>query len=306
MRRIAMVVATSMAAAAAPGVASACVTFGVYQPQPERTFVRAQKAVGNRLRTVSVYVTTGGVVPPVVMRQANKRRLRLVVSWLPDVGRDGPNQKGYTLAKIAAGKFDKDLRALGAQLRTLKVTPIVRPMPEPNTTWYAWSGTVNGNTPAKYKAAWRHVRAVLRKSAGRRTKLLWSVYARSVPDEQKGNTLEAYFPGAKYVNYVGVSDYNFGTDGDLSWTDPADLFGPAYARITKLAKKPFWIAETASTSRGGSKQAWIAGLKAMRTQMPRLGGIIWFDSRDREGDFRIRETKATTAAFRALVKGGCR
>ena len=97
-------------------------------------------------------------------RSRTTKKLTILVSWMPDKGKDGPAGKKYSLSAVAKGKFDAGLRALGAQLATLKKSPIVRPMPEPNTPWYAWSGGVAGNTPAQYVKAWKHVRSVLRKA----------------------------------------------------------------------------------------------------------------------------------------------
>ena len=57
----------------------------------------------------------------------------------------------------------------------------------------------------------------------KKVKLLWSVYARSVPDA-KNNALTVYFPGAKQVDLVGADAYNFGNAQGLTWTAPADLF----------------------------------------------------------------------------------
>ena len=70
------------------------------------------------------------------------------ISWLPDAGKDTAKAPGYRLSAIAAGKFDADLKALGKQIKGLKKGAIVRPMPDPNTPWYAWSGTVNGKPVA--------------------------------------------------------------------------------------------------------------------------------------------------------------
>ena len=95
---------------------------------------------------------------------ANTKKLTVIVSWMPDKGKDGPAGSKYSLSAIAKGSFDAGLRALGLQLATLKKSAIVRPMPEPNTPWYAWSGSVKGNSPAEYVKAWKHVRGVLRKS----------------------------------------------------------------------------------------------------------------------------------------------
>ena len=175
-------------------------------------------------------------------------------------------------------------------------------MPDPNTPWYAWSGTVNGNRPGDYVRAWKHVRKVLTKTAGKKVKLLWSVYARSVPDDKK-NALKVYFPGAKQVDLVGADAYNFGNAQGLTWTAPADLFLPAYGTIQKLAaKKPFWISETGSTARGGDEGAWIGALGQLGKTMPKLAGVVWYDVRDTTGDFRVPRKGAAGAAFKAFVK----
>ena len=72
---------------------------------------------------------------------------------------------------------------------------LFRPMPEPNTPWYAWSGTTNGNTPDEYVLAWKHVRKVVRQAAGPRVSFLWSPYVRSVPETTE-NAIDEYFPGS--------------------------------------------------------------------------------------------------------------
>jgi hypothetical protein len=38
--------------------------------------------------------------------------------------------------------------------------------------------------------------------------------------------------------------------------------------------------------------------------MPKLAAVVWFDSRDGTGDFRLRDT-ATVAAVKTLARGGC-
>jgi mannan endo-1,4-beta-mannosidase len=249
-------------------------------------------------------VTAGRPLPAKLVRLANQRRVGLVVSWLPDGGRDGAKQPKYRLRKVAKGGQAKSLRRLAKQLRKVRRGAVLRPMPEPNTPWYAWSGTANGNRPADYVAAWKRVRKLVRAGGGSRVKLLWSPYARSVPETPE-NAIAAYFPGATQVDLVGADAYNFGNAGGLEWTQPADLFGEAYNTIQALAAKPFWIAETGSVAAGGDRAAWIAALAALAPQMPKLAAVVWFDARDATGDFRLRDG-ATVAAVRALARGGCR
>jgi mannan endo-1,4-beta-mannosidase len=292
-----------LALGAAPAVA--CVNVGVYQDQPAKTLPALQKKAGKNMKTVSTYLTVGHALDPKLIKLARKNGVKLLISWLPDAGKDTTKAPGYRLSAIAAGKFDADLRALGKQIKALKKGAIVRPMPDPNTPWYAWSGTVNGNRPGDYVRAWKHVRSVLKKTAGKKVKLLWSVYARSVPEDKK-NAISVYFPGAKQVDLVGADAYNFGTAQGLTWTAPVDLFAPAYGTIQKLAKKPFWISETGSTAKGGDEGAWIGALGQLGKTMPKLAGVVWYDVRDSTGDFRVPRSGAAAAAFKAFVRGACK
>lgn len=287
--------------------AMACVNVGVYQDQPAKTLPALQKVAGKNVKTVSTYLTVGHALDPKLVTLAKKNGVKLLISWLPDAGQDSAKAPGYRLSAIAAGKFDADLKALGKQIKALPHGAIVRPMPDANTPWYAWSGTVNGNRPGDYAKAWKHVRKVLIKAAGaKKVRLLWSVYARSVPDA-KNNALSVYFPGAKQVDLVGADAYNFGNAQGLTWTAPADLFLPAYGTIQKLAaKKPFWISETGSTARGGDEGAWIGALGQLGKTMPKLAGVVWYDVRDATGDFRVPRKGAAGAAFKAFVKNACK
>jgi mannan endo-1,4-beta-mannosidase len=288
---------------AAPAVA--CINVGVYQDQPVKTLHSLQKSAGKNVKTVSTYLTVGRGLDPKLVALAQTKGVKLLISWLPDKGTDSTKAPGYRLSAIAAGKFDPELRALGKQIATLRHGAIVRPMPDANTPWYAWSGTANGNRPGDYVRAWKHVRTVLKKAAGAKVKLLWSVYARSVPDN-KQNALSAYFPGAKQVDLVGADGYNFGAAQGLTWTAPADLFAPAYGVIQKLAKKPFWISETGSTAKGGDEGAWIGALGQLGKTMPKLSGVVWYDVKDSTGDFRVPRSGAAAAAFKAFVRGACK
>ena len=281
--------------------AAARIEVGVYHDNPVAGVPVLTRTVGRRsTRVISTYVTGGKLVEPSVVALARRTHARLLVSWMPDGGREGAKQPRFTLSRLRRGAQNRGLVALTKQLRGLRPAPILRPMPEPNTPWYAWSGTVNGNTPAAYVAAWKQVRRTVRNAGGKRIRLLWAPYARSVPATPE-NAIAAYFPGVAQVDLVGTSGYNFGAQGGLAWTEPAALFEDAYREISALSAAPFWIAETGSTALGGSKEQWIGRLGTLQTAIPNLAGLVWFDVRDRNGDFRIEAKKATRLAFSKFV-----
>jgi hypothetical protein len=298
---VAALACAAVTSVATPERADARMELGVYQDSPVTGVPRLARTVGGHgTKVISVYVTAGRPLDPAIVRLARTRRARLMVSWMPDAGRDGSKGARHRLRAVSAGRHDRSLRALVRQIRGLRPAPILRPMPEPNTPWYAWSGTTKGNSAKAYVKAFRHVRGVTRRSGGR-VRVLWAPYVRSVP-EAPGNAIADYFPGAAHVDLVGVSGYNFGKKGGLAWADPEPLFADAYREITALSPKRFWIAETGSTGRGGDKAAWIQALGRLRPAMPLLAGVVWYDVRDRNGDFRIRQSGKTTRAFRALAR----
>jgi hypothetical protein len=286
--------------------AGACISVGVYQDNPATSLRPLDRTVGSGITVISTYLTAGKPLAKSVITTANRDHASLLVTWDPDGGHDGASQPRYRLSNVAKGHYDASLRALVAQLRTVRRGAVLRPMPEMNTQWYAWSGTANGNTPAKYVAAWRRVRkAVLSAPGGRHVKLLWAPYTQSIPDTA-ANQIGAYFPGASEVDLVGASGYNFGARSPLTWTDPGTLFGATYAAVESLAQKPFWLAETGSTAIGGDEAGWILSLATLgTTAMPELAGVVWYDVKDPTGDFRLRGAPVTTA-FKSLLKEACR
>jgi len=286
----------------AGGVSGGCLQVGLYSDQPARDLRHLGKT-GRRVTTISVYLGPGERVSQSVLRYARAHHSRLLVTWQPDNGSGKAKQPAYRLSKIRNGKLDADLRGLARQLARARVPVVFRPMPEANTPWYAWSGTVNGNTPAEYVRAWRHVRAVVRGVAHARVKLLWSPYAYSIPDTDP-NALARYWPGHGSVDLVGVDAYNFGDRNGQAFTAPVDLFNAAYASIEKLAPLPFWIAETGSAAQAGGQAQWIRELGGLRATFPRLAGVVWYGVKDANGDFRLR-SGSSKAAFRSIPGRRC-
>ncbi len=290
--------------ALAPGAsAKSCVQVGVYQDDPVHGMAALRKSVGAGVGTISTYLTAGRPLSRALIRTANKRGASLMVTWQPDSGHDGAKQPRYRLSKISKGSYDRSLRKLGRQFRAVRKGVVFRPMPEMNTPWYPWSGTANGNRPADFAKAWNRVRSAIKKGAGKKVKLLWAPYARSIPDSG-ANSMSAYFPGAKNVDLVGADAYNFGNRAPLAWIEPPGLFASAYTVIQALANKPFWIAETGSAATGGDKAAWIGSLATLKSTMPRLAGRRVVRRKGPVRDFRIKG-KSTTTAFKALLKGRC-
>jgi len=224
--------------------------------------------------------------------------------WDPFSGL-GPNQPAYSLRNISNGSLDADIRRWARELRDFGYPVRFRPMCEMNGNWTSWSGTVNGNVPADYIPAWRHVHDIFVQEGASNVKWVWSPN-RDGSTQAAQYTFDTYYPGDAYVDFIGMSGYNWGTmysnPGWIStWQSFTEVFGYSYDVFASRSSKPLMISETASTEAGGDKAAWITDVFAqLPTRFPRFDSITWFNLY-KETDWRVNSSAASLAAFRNAV-----
>jgi len=212
------------------------------------------------------------------------------------------DQPKYRLSRIAGGAFDSYIRRYATEIRDFGGPVMLRPMHEMDGFWYPWGGTVNGNTPAEYVKAWRHIHDIFQQVGATNVTWVWSVNHLSVPDTPV-NQIENYWPGPSYVDWIGVSAFNWGTASPLStWLGLDASLRDIYQRLLKY-HKPIVLTETAAPEVGGDKAAWIkASYTDMLQNYPQLRAAIWYDKRDSDlRDWRIDSSPEALAAFRKAI-----
>lgn len=215
----------------------------------------------------------------------------------------GVSQPSYGLKAIASGTWDPYLRSYAQSAKAFGRTIWLRPLHEMNGDWYPWCGTVNGNTPADFSPAWRHIHDVFAQEGATNVKFVWCPNADNVPNKPS-NLIPNYWPGDDYVDYVALDGYNWGTSRSWSsWRSFGDVFGPAYSAVTALTAKPVFIAETGCSPSGGDKAAWISDMfRAIPQSYPRIWGVTWFNA-NKETDWRIESSADGLAAYRTGAGG---
>ena len=218
-----------------------------------------------------------------------------VVTWEPWDPADGVDQPTYALSRITAGRHDAYISSWARQVRSYGRPLVIRFGHEMNGSWYPWSAQANGNTPADYVAAFRHVRAVFVKAGA--TNVAWS-WSPNVPYDGSVPLAQVY-PGDAHVDRVALDGYNWSTLQPASgWQSFWDVMDEGVAQVTALTDEPLFIGETASPEAGGDKAAWISGLFATLVAHPEIRGFSWFHF-DKETDWRIDSSAASLDAFRA-------
>ena len=154
-----------------------------------------------------------------------------MITWEPWNPGGDPNyltqpakQPTYQLADINAGYYDNYIRTWARAVKSVGGPVMIRPMHEMNGMWYPWCGPVNGNSPAQFRAAWRRIHTIFRREGATNVTWVWSPAHRSYPGTYQ-NRIEAYYPGDAYVDWIGLSGFNWGTSRPgLRWTTFADVY----------------------------------------------------------------------------------
>jgi hypothetical protein len=222
----------------------------------------------------------------------------------PDAREDsGPkpwDQPLFSLAALAGGKYDDYIRTWALSLKKLSSPIFLRLMHEMNGDWYPWCGTVNGNKPDDFVAAWKHIRSIFRRAGSDKAVWVWSPYSESVPDQSDNQFLD-YFPGEDEVDWLALDGYNWGSTKVWSrWQSFAEVFLKGYGQVTRLpGAKPVMIGEVGCAEQGGDKGGWIAeASRVLKDKFTRISGLIWFNV-DKECDWRIESSPESAASFRA-------
>lgn len=263
-----------------------------------------ESQVGTRAAVVNFYVALTDGFP--VNRTASLKShgsIPLITLEFWDYTK-GVTQPDWTLKSITNGSHDAQIRAFAQGAKASGTTLWIRPLHEMNSNWYPWSGSANGNSPADYVPAWKHIVDVFRAEGATNVQFVWCPNNDSVPNTA-ANAISAYWPGDAYVDRIALDGYNFGTSFTWSsWRSFTTTFKASYTTVAALsATKPIFIAETASSPVGGNKAAWVADMfKVIPTTFPRLTGVTWFET-NAECDWRVAADSGVLGAVKTGLAG---
>jgi hypothetical protein len=206
-------------------------------------------------------------------------------------------QNDWSLAAVASGKRDDVLKSVAETVVEFGDLVVIRYAPEMNGNWSPWAAGVNGNTPAQYVKAWRHVVTLFREAGATNVLWLWA------PNITRGATvkgIDQFWPGGNYVDLVGFTGYGVGSSSFGYEDSPAQTFDPTM-KLLATYKKPVILAETGVN--GSAKVEWITGLAPWLRDHPEVLGLIWTDAPPphSSADWRFDETPSALKAFKKAV-----
>ncbi len=214
-----------------------------------------------------------------------------VITWEPYDSKKPPAdfeaQKNYTPKLIADGIYDWYIRRFAKEAASYNKPVFLRFAHEMNGNWYPW-GNIGDNTPTHYRQMWRHVYNLFRQEGAHNVLFVWA--PNNTDENGNSENLLDYYPGDKYVDWIGFSGFNWGTvNTKTRWVSFKELAYEIYYHLSRL-NKPIMVAETSSVSMGGDKSEWlIQTLTQDLPSFPKIKAIVLFNQDFGKADFNLNQ-----------------
>jgi beta-mannanase len=249
---------------------TACVQFGVFDPQ-------AEFAEDRNLRLRHVYVSwceyqASELTSQLAALEASGYQILLTIEpWSRDA-----SGEDTLLQSVIDGQYDDIIRGLAQVLDQIKGPVLVtwgHEMDQDLISRYPWSG----KEPDHFVNAYRHVVNQFRSLTDTEILWVWNGVIKS------GS--EKYWPGNEYVDVVGIPVYSFphwdqqfhGYIRDFSKT-----LGEKWSLIESF-EKPFIITELGVSGSADFSAFWLHNAIQMLERYQKLKAVVFFYSRDVEG-----------------------
>ena len=250
-------------------------TLHTYQPIADFT-----KVAGRQPNLVGYYSGWGEPFQVSFAKMASRHGAATILQWDPTLA---------SVSKIASGGYDSYLRSFADSVREFGHPVVIGFGHEMNAYWYSWGYR---HLPAStFVAAWRHIVTLFRAQHADNVTWLWTLQA----DEAGTGPIASWWPGAKYVTWVGIDGYYYRPSETFF-----SIFGKTIAQVRAFTGLPVLLSEVAVGPEAGQARK-IPDLFAGMRQYGTLG-LVWFDIAQHQGtyhqDWRIEDNPAAETAFR--------
>lgn len=255
----------------------------------------AEKVLARKAGVLGVFTDFTQRFPAQEALNAAARGAALMISWEPQAMGMGQNQPQYGLDRITAGDFDPYIRRFARDAAATGRPVFIRFAAEMNGDWQVWSKGVNGNGAGDYRRAYRHVVDVARRAGGTNIKWMFNPIV-SYPGSEP---LSRLYPGDRYVDWVALDGYNWGSTRPWGWQSFTDVFAAGFTELRTVApSKPLAIAEIGCAP-GEGKAEWVRDA-LVRAREAGVQILVWFEH-NKETDWRLTADPAVAEAAKQVL-----
>jgi hypothetical protein len=210
-----------------------------------------------------------------------------MITWQPDRSNMAQFKGEDAIQAIADGKYDAYIRARADECKAFGKPIFIRFGHEFSYGGYAWS-----KHPDAYVSAWQRVVNIFRQEGASNVAFVWCANFPSVDYPNGLTTIDRYYPGDAYVDWVGMDTYDI-SNWERNFTRMVSGF---YQEYCVQKDKPMFISEMGASDTLASdpavnkgwpvsqdalnKARWIRdALNDIATKYPKIKGVTyWNDS----------------------------
>jgi len=261
-------------------------------PKMGNYYTRSESIYGKNHAMYLAYTQVGKPFPRQHAARAKEAVAALQIGWEPEGGLEAVTEEVVTA-------WAKEAKAAGIPI-------FLRYASEMNGAWVVWHGD-----PALYIEKFRLVHDIMEREAPN-VAMVWS------PGDVPMYSIDAYYPGDEYVDWVGVSMYTSPYEngdpaqGSMLATSPVERLDYLYK--TYADRKPLMISETAVSHRANMTGESFAeyGLmnlqrlyEVMPAKYPRLKAITYFnvnlEMRESKNNYLLQDNEEMLALYKRMI-----
>ncbi|TVY09661.1 stalk domain-containing protein [Paenibacillus cremeus] len=261
-------------------------------PQMLNFYDRSEQFYGKKHALYLAYTQVGKPFPKQYVTRAKQAGAAMQIAWEPSNGLDA-------VTEAVVRDWAREAKAAGIPI-------FLRYASEMNGNWVVWHGD-----PQKYIQNFRMVHDIMAQEAPN-VAMVWS------PGDVPMYSMDAYYPGDDYVDWVGVSLYTEPYEnGDpkqanMQATSPIERLDYLYK--TYAARKPLMLSETAVSHRANLPQETFTDYallnlqrlyEVMPAKYPRLKSITYFNVNlgmtESMNDYLLRDNDAVMKLYSKMI-----
>ncbi|WP_159883829.1 stalk domain-containing protein [Paenibacillus puerhi] len=261
-------------------------------PKMLNYYDRSESIYGKKHALYLVYTQVGKPFPKQYADRARKAGGSLQIAWEPMDGLDA--------VKEAV------VREWAKQAKAADIPIFLRYASEMNGNWIPWHGD-----PAKYIRNFRMVHDIMEQEAPN-VAMVWS------PGDVPMYSMDAYYPGDDYVDWVGVSLYSEPYEngdpqqGNMQGTSPVERLDYLYRTYSE--RKPLMISETAVSHYANIPKESFTEYGTMNLQRlygimpykyPRLKSVTYFnvnlEMSESKNNYLLGDNDAMMSLYKQLI-----
>jgi hypothetical protein len=234
------------------------------------------------------YTTPDGSVAQILTNAKSRQAMAPMISWnLPMTG-----------GQVTDGSRDAYLKAQAEAVKSYGSPVFVRLDWEMNATWYpGWN--MPDVTPAQFIAGWRHVYDIFQSAGATNAAFVWCP---NLWDGPGGLSPDTWYPGAAYVDWLGIDAYPQSAVASFILTGPGGLDDTV--KFAEQQKKPLMVAEWAPALPQPDTTAAMDLIFDFAADYPNtVKALVYFDFNTNGRDYTLKDHPVGAAEFRKKVDG---